>query len=132
VDHYARVHQQPITVNVARAATGHLACPLSGQRQLADVERALCAVLELDPRCLRRKDRSRAISHPRMLAAYLARKHTASSYAEISRYFGSPNHTTAFAGERRVRQWMEKDAPLIISGRSWVVRDLLERIERAL
>jgi chromosomal replication initiator protein len=129
--HYARVHRQTLTVESARAATRHLAPPAESV-QLADVERALCSFLNLEPRALHRKERTRAVSHPRMLAAYLARKHTSASYAEISRYFGSSNHTSALAGEKRVRQWLEKNQPLVIAGRPWPVRELVEKIERGL
>jgi chromosomal replication initiator protein len=128
----ARVHRRPVTLELARAATGHLIRGAARPVALGDIELALEKALHLDPRQLRKRSRSRGVSHPRMLAIFLARKHTAASYAEISQHFGSANHTTALAAEKKVRQWLETDASLVLDGRPAPVKDLLERIEREL
>ena len=50
--------------------------------------------------------RSRAVNHPRMLAMFLARKHTGAALADIGRHFGRRSHSTVLAAEKTVRQWM--------------------------
>ena len=71
-----------------------------------------------------------AVSHPRMVAIYLCRKHTAATYGEISRHFGAKTHSTAVAAEKRVRQWLEADGLLTLGDRRWRVQELVERAER--
>jgi chromosomal replication initiator protein len=67
-----------------------------------------------------------------MLAVYLARKHTAATYGEIAKHFGVRQHSTAVAGEKKVRQWLTANETLVLGDRKWPVRDLLDRIEREL
>jgi chromosomal replication initiator protein len=67
-----------------------------------------------------------------MLAMYLCRKHTAATYGEISKYFGTRTHSTAVASEKKVRAWMEKDATIAIGDRDWRATELRDRIEREL
>lgn len=126
--HQTRVNAQPVNAELARLAAG----PLLQRRQqaisLTDVERALCAALGLDARQLRRRSRSREVSHPRMLAAYLARKHTAASYVEISQHFGGVSHTTAITGEKKVKQWLAEEATLVLDGKRLSVRVVVDQI----
>jgi len=100
--------------------------------QIGDVDRAVCAALRLEAGALQSKARAWAVSHPRMVAMYLARKHTASSYSEVGGHFGGRNHSTVVAAEKKVRQWLSDDAELALGERRVRVRELLERVERDL
>ena len=80
--------------------------------QLEDVERTVCQTLGLDKGGLRNSQRGWIVSHPRMLAVYLARKHTAATYTEIGQYLGRRSHSTAVAAEKKVREWLKTDASL--------------------
>ncbi|GBD37533.1 Chromosomal replication initiator protein DnaA [bacterium HR36] len=130
--HYATVHRQPITLPLAQQALGHWLRPNPGAVGLRDVERAVSRVLHLRPGVLRGRDKVRSASHPRMLAMYLARKHTGLPYSEIGRYFGGRNHSTVIAAERKVAGWLRDHAHLRLGGQNWAVADLLEHIEREL
>ena len=79
-----------------------------------------------------RDARAWSVSHPRMLAVFLARKLTAASYGEIGQYFGGRNHSTAVAAEKKVRQWLQSDGTLALSRQTWRVRELIETAERQL
>ncbi len=81
---------------------------------------------------LQSKARSWAVSHPRMIAIYLCRKHTAATYGEIAKHFGVKNHSTAVAAEKTVRKWLADDTKLPIGERHWIAKDLLDRVEREL
>ena len=81
---------------------------------------------------MQNKGRAWAVSHPRMVAVFLARKHTASSYAEIGGWFGGRNHSSAVAAEKKVRQWLAADAELSLGERRILVREVVERAEREL
>jgi chromosomal replication initiator protein len=130
--HFARAHSRPIDVEMAREALGDVLRHSVRVLQLADVEDAVCKSLGLEAGTLQSKRRSWLVSHPRMLAMYLARKHSAATYTEIGLRFGSRNHSTALAGEKKVRAWIDENATLQFGQRRCPVRDIIERIEREL
>jgi chromosomal replication initiator protein len=130
--HFSKVTGRPIDQTLAREAIGDLlrhAVRIVGVR---DVDAAVCSILRLPTGTLQSKKRAWAVSHPRMLAIYLCRKHTAATYGEVSAYFGNKTHSTAVAAEKKVREWMGANAALKIGQRDWHARELLERIEREL
>jgi chromosomal replication initiator protein len=132
VRHYGRVTGRAVDVGLVREALADLLRHAVRVVQVADVDRAVCAALRVPAGLLQGKGRAWAISHPRMVAMYLARKHTASSYAEIGAHFGGRNHSTVVAGEKRVRKWLEEGAELNLGGQRVRVRELVERVERDL
>jgi len=132
VRHYARVTGRPVDQALVREALGDLLRHTVRAVTVADVDAAVCAVLRLSAGTLQSKARSWAVSHPRMLAIYLARKHTAATYGEIARHFGAKTHSTAVAAEKKVRGWLQKDVPLALGDREWRAKDLADRAEREL
>jgi chromosomal replication initiator protein len=130
--HYGRVTGQALDLTTARAALAELLRHSIRVVQLSDLDRAVCQVLRLQPGTLQGRNRAWAVSHPRMLAMYLARKHTAAAYSEIGRYFGGRNHTTAVAAEKKVRNWLQEGAELSIGDQHWPFQHLAEVIEREL
>jgi chromosomal replication initiator protein len=132
VRHYSRVTGRPVDLGLVREALAELLRHAVRVVQVGDVERVVCDVLKLDAAAMRSKARAWAISHPRMLAMYLARKHTASAYSEIGGHFGGRMHSTVVAAEKKVRQWLQDDAELSLGERRVKVRELVERVERDL
>lgn len=132
IRHVSRVTGRAIDVAVARETLAELIRHSVRVVQLTDIDRAVCGALRLETGALQSKQRTWAVSHPRMLAMYLARKHTRASYSEVGQHFGGRNHSTAVAAERKVRQWLQTDGELSIGSRSFHVRQLIERIEREL
>jgi chromosomal replication initiator protein len=130
--HYSRVAGRKIDVPLARQVLGDLLRHSVRLVKVDDVERAVCNVLRLANTALQSKQRGWSHSHPRMLAMFLARKHTGVPYSEIGQRFGSRNHSTAVAAEKKVRQWLKDDATLSLGDRPLRVRDVIERIEREL
>ncbi|MCI0639780.1 MAG: DnaA/Hda family protein [Gemmataceae bacterium] len=130
--HWAKVEQQPISHALAQAALADVLRHSVRVVQLDDVDKAVCRSLGLDAGALQSKLRHWHISHPRMLAVYLARKHTSASYTEIGLRFGGRNHSTAVAAEKKVRAWLQKNESLQLGHRPLPVRDVIERIEREL
>jgi chromosomal replication initiator protein len=117
-------------VALAREALGDLLRHSVRVLSVADIDTATCAAVRLSPGALQSKSRSWAVSHPRMLAVYLARKLTSATYGEIAKHFGVRQHSTAVAAEKKVRSWIAESAVLPLGDRQWAVQDLLERIER--
>jgi chromosomal replication initiator protein len=132
VRHYSRVTGRPIDQPLVREALADLLRHAVRVVQLGDVDRAVCEVLRMAPGSLQNKARAWAISHPRMVAMFLARKHTASSYGDIGAHFGGRNHSTVVAAEKKVRGWLAEDEELSLGERRVRVRELVERVERDL
>ena len=132
VRHYAKVTGRPADMATAREALGDLLRHAVRVVTVADVDAAVCSVLRLASGTLQSKARSWAVSHPRMIAIYLCRKHTAATYGEVSKHFGAKTHSTAVAAEKKVRAWIEKGASVAIGDRDWPVKELLDRVEREL
>ncbi len=130
--HHSRVMCQPVDLSMAREVVSELLRHTVRTVRLVDVERAVCDALDIEPRALKSKKRDWRVSHPRMLAMYLARRHTNATYAEIGRHFGGRQHSTAVAAEKKTRVWLEQDEQLPWGGRTVRVKDMLEQIEREL
>ena len=130
--HYSRVSARPIDLALAKEALGEILRHAVRVVHLDEVEQAVCKVLGLEAASLRGQQRHWKFSHPRMLALYLARKHTAATYGEIGVRFGGRNHSTVVAGEKKVRQWLDQGVTLRLAQGEAAVRDLVERIEREL
>ena len=132
IRHFGRVTGRPMDVPLVREALADLLRHAVRVVQLADVDRAVCMVLRMDAGTLQGKGRSWVVSHPRMVAMFLARKHTASSYSADRRHFGGRNHSTVVAAEKKVRKWLQDNAELSLGERRIRVRELIERAERDL
>lgn len=132
VKHFAKVTGRPVDQSLVREALGDLLRHTVRAVTVQDVDDAVCAVVRLGKGALQSKARNWAVSHPRMLATFLARKHTAGTYGEISKHFGARTHSAAVAAEKRVRAWVQKGEKLALGDRQWDVKDLIDRIEREL
>jgi chromosomal replication initiator protein len=99
---------------------------------LRDVERAVCGLFGVEPEGLRSDSRARTLLMPRMLAMYLARKHTGASYSEIGRHFGGRNHSTVIAAEKRVAIWLREEQRNGLLAGFESVGDLLASLEGTL
>jgi chromosomal replication initiator protein len=72
--------------------------------RLADIERAVCDVFGIETQSLQSERKIRTVSQPRMLAMWLARKHTRAALSEIGNYFGLRSHTSVISAQRRVER----------------------------
>ncbi|MBN9120117.1 MAG: chromosomal replication initiator protein DnaA [Planctomycetes bacterium] len=132
VRHYAKVTGRPADMQTAREALGDLLRHAVRVVTIADVDAAVCSTLRLASGTLQSKSRAWTVTHPRMVAIYLCRKHTAATYGEISKHFGAKTHSTAVAAEKKVRALVEKGESVAIGDRDWPVKELLDRVEREL
>ena len=132
VRHYAKVTGRPADMATAREALGDLLRHAVRTVTVADVDAAVCGTLRLASGTLQSKSRAWTVTHPRMVAIYLCRKHTAATYGEISKHFGAKTHSTAVAAEKKVRAWVDKNESVAIGDRKWPVKELLDRVEREL
>ena len=129
---YSTMTEKRITVAVARQVLADLERDCIRIVRLSDIERAVCRLFGMRPADLKSPRRSRTVSHPRMLAMFLARKLTQAAYSEIGQYFGGRNHSTVVSAEKRVQNWLTEQSTIRVAAQTWTVDDVLENIERQL
>jgi len=99
---------------------------------LRDVERVVCQRFQVSTEALKSDSRARAQAYPRMMAMYLARKHTSAAYSEIGRYFGGRNHSTVIAALKKVESWRRAEEQGALLPGFETVADLLADLEHTL
>jgi len=121
-----------LDLNLAKAALRDTIRHTATAVGLRDVERAVCQLFQIEPEPLKSESRARALTYPRMLAMYLARKHTGAAYSEIGRFFGGRNHSTVISAEKKVAGWLkdEQQSPPLAGFET--VADVLSSLERTL
>jgi chromosomal replication initiator protein len=121
-----------LDLNLARTALRDTIRHTAQAVALRDVERAVCALFQITADALKSDSRARALAYPRMMAMYLARKHTGAAYSEIGRYFGGRNHSTVISAEKKVHGWLcDEERSSLLPGFE-TVGDLLADLERSL
>ncbi|HZZ77299.1 MAG TPA: DnaA/Hda family protein [Gemmataceae bacterium] len=130
VVHLARATARPIDIDLAQEALGDLMRNAIRAVTLIEVETAVCSVLGISRDLLFSKKRQWIYSYPRMLAMFLARKHTNATFSEVGKHFGGRNHSTVVASEKKVRDWLRTNITLQLGKRIMPVRDIVEQIER--
>ena len=117
------------SLDLAREALADLVRSSSRSVRLADVERAICAAFGIEAGTLQSGRRSRSVSHPRMLAMFLARKHTHAALAEIGGHFGRRSHSTVIAAQKTVADWLAKGTAIVLAETAWDVEEAIRRVE---
>ena len=121
-----------ITLTSAREVLADLERDCLRLVRLADIERVICSLFGVRPKDLQSESRVRTISQPRMLAMFLARKHTPSAYTEIGQHFGGRNHSTVMSAERKVKQWLEQNETIKVASQTWSIGEILQTLEQQL
>jgi chromosomal replication initiator protein len=99
---------------------------------LRDVEKSVTSLFQVSADDLRSEGRARAISYPRMLGMYLARKHVGASYSEIGRFFGGRNHSTVISAEKKVKSWLLEESRIALLDGFETTGEILASLERSL
>ncbi len=121
-----------LDLNLAKAALRDTIRHTAQAVALRDVERAVCALFQVTADALKSDSRARALAYPRMMAMFLARKHTGAAYSEIGRYFGGRNHSTVISAEKKVATWLRDEERSSLLPGFETVADLLADLERSL
>ena len=100
--------------------------------RLPEIAGAVCSLFGLETEQMQSGGKSPAVSHPRMLAMWLARKYTRSASSEISRYFGRKSHSTVLSAEGKVGQWLASGKTLPLPHGQCTVEEALRRVEAQL
>lgn len=129
---YQRMQGRKLSVTAARQVLADLERDCIRVIRLADIEQAVCSLFGVSTDDLKSAKRLKSLTQPRMLAMFLARKHTRSAYTEIGSYFGGRNHSTVMAAERKIEASLCQQEPIQIHTQTWRVNDLVEALEQQL
>lgn len=128
----SRAWQAPITLALAQQALCESVHRQTKGPKLADIEQAVCEVFGLEPRSLQSDRKTKHVCHPRMLAMWLARKHTRAALSEIGHFFGGRSHSTVISAERKVTDWMASGSSLAVGDAECSIDEAVRRVEREL
>ena len=123
---------RPISLAMAEEALSDLIRHSVRAVRLADIEKAVCETFGLEPASLQSDAKGKRVSHPRMLAMWLARKHTRAALSEIGHYFGRRSHSTVISAQKRVDGWMTSGRSLDLAERHWPADNAIRQVERRL
>lgn len=119
----------PITLGMAEEALADLVRTSARCLRLADIERAVCSAFGIEPGSLQSAQRARKVNHPRMLAMFLARKHTPAALTEIGSYFGRRSHSTVISAQKTVNEWVSKGERIMLADSTWGADEAIRRVE---
>lgn len=122
-------HGRPITLALAEEALAELIHHSGRVVRLADIEKAVCDVFGLESDSLQSTGKGKTVSHPRMLAMWLARKHTRAALSEIGQFFGRRSHSTVISAQKKIESWMSGGSALKLNEQSWKLEDAIRRVE---
>jgi chromosomal replication initiator protein len=122
----------PVTAGMAEEALADLVRSSGRSVRLADIEKAICKAFGIEAGSLQSARRAKTVSHPRMLAMFLARKHTHAALTDIGKYFGRRSHSTVIAAQKTVGDWVAKRAPIVLAESQWDVEEAIRRVEDVL
>jgi len=98
--------------------------------RLADITNTICEMFGIDEQSLQSESKSPVVSHPRMLAMWLARKYTRAALSEIGKHFGRKSHTTVISAEDKVSQWLVSGKKnLLLPEGDCRLEDVVKRVE---
>jgi chromosomal replication initiator protein len=107
-----RMHEGPLDLQAAQEALDELMRSRRKTVRLADIERAVCTVFDLEADALQSPRKGNDVSRPRMLAMWLARKYTRAALSEIGGFFGGRSHSTVISAHKKVDAWLSSGEPL--------------------
>jgi chromosomal replication initiator protein len=122
----------PVSIELAQEALADLVRAGGRSIRLADIERAVCSAFGLEPGSLQSARRSRTVNHLRMLAMFLARKHTPAALTEIGSYFGRRSHSTVIAARKTVASWLAARQSVQLGDATWESEEAVRRVEEIL
>lgn len=123
---------RPINTAMAEDVLAEMARHCGRGVCLGDIERAVCDVFGVEAGSLHSGEKAQRVSHPRMLAMWLARKHTRAALSEIGHFFGHRTHSTVASAQKRVDGWMVAGRTLRIADGTGAVDEAIRRVERRL
>jgi chromosomal replication initiator protein len=128
----SRIRKEPITRAIAEEALADMIQQRARPIRLNEIDKAVCDVFGLSPSSLQASRRAKALNAPRMLAMWLARKHTRAALSEIGEYFGRRSHSTVISAHKAVGKWVAQQSEVALADKLCNVEDAIRRVEAKL
>jgi chromosomal replication initiator protein len=113
VSTFAALKGVPITQEFVRDVLGDTAAPrIATQLTVEAIQKAVAGHFSVRVTDLKGQRRHKGIARPRMIAMYLSRELTGSSYPEIGLRFGGKDHSTVINACRRMAEIQTSDPEL--------------------
>jgi chromosomal replication initiator protein len=128
----SRIHGAAITRAIAEEALADMILQEARPIAFQQIEKAVCEMFGLGAESLQASCRAKALVAPRMLAMWLARKHTRAALSEIGQYFGQRSHSTVISAQKTVGKWMAEHAKLRLGSKDCEAEDAIRRVEAKL
>ena len=123
---------RPIDLEMARKCLAELIHYSSPVVRLPDIEKAICDLFGVDSGRLQSDCKAKSVSHPRMLAMWLARKHTRAALSEIGDFFGHRSHSTVISAQKRIDGWRAAGKPIALANQDWKLDEAIRQVESRL
>ncbi|MBN2023259.1 MAG: chromosomal replication initiator protein DnaA [Pirellulales bacterium] len=124
--------RQPITLALAEAALAEMIRHSRRVVRLPDIQKAVCQTFGLEPASLASGGKSKHASYPRMLAMWLARKHTRAALSEIGHFFGRRSHSTVVSAQKRVDAWIASGTDVELADHTSTIDEAIRQVEQVL
>jgi chromosomal replication initiator protein len=132
LDAASRIARQPITRAMAEEALVDMIRHNAPAVRLADIDKAVCGFFGLQPESLQSSRRAKTVSQPRMLAMWLARKHTTAALTEIGQHFGRRSHSTVISAQKAVTSLVARQGKIEMPGKSCGIEEAIRCVEEQL
>ena len=127
----AALENEPVTVSMANDTLGDFISRAESSLTLGDIEAAVSTYFGITPADLHSTRRTRTVSTARMIAMFLARRHTQMSFPEIAKFMGK-NHSSVILAVQRMEKLLAEGGDLKwmtpLGPRSMRAVDLLEML----
>lgn len=121
-----------ITPTMAESALADLIRHNTRAVDLKQIEEAVCQTFALSPKSLRSTCKTQAVSHPRMLAMWLARHVTRAALSEIGDHFGGRRHSTVISAQKKIDRWLSDGAAVKFGAQQIPVEEALRCVQTRL
>ncbi len=122
----------PISLSMAERMLAEMVEQNVRPVRLADIAGIVSEVFGLEADSLRSDRKDQAVSRPRMLAMFLARKHTRAALSEIGEFFGGRKHSTVVSAQKKVANWMAHAETVQLAKERCSIEETIHRLEQRL
>jgi chromosomal replication initiator protein len=123
---------RPIDLDLAQTALADLVGAAQRPVRLPEIVEAVCEVFGTTADQLHSASKSQAITLPRMLVMFLARKYTRAALSEIGRTVGRKSHSTVVSAQHKVSEWLTAGKRVPLGHSDCPLEDALRRVESKL
>jgi chromosomal replication initiator protein len=121
-----------VDLDLAETALADLVQAARRPVRLPEIVGAVCDVFGVEASQLQSPSKAAAVTLPRMLVMFLARKYTRAALSEIGRTVGRKSHSTVVSAQQKVNEWLAAGKRVPFGRGECSLEDALRRVEQQL